>query len=80
MLLTRKRLNTLLRNHKVKIPAELKNDLLKNYGNLIEDEKGHFFEYSEQDICEQLRKIIQPYQEPGELPEEVAQTFSGMKS
>jgi hypothetical protein len=29
---------------------------------LVEDEEGHFFEYSEQDICEQLRKILRPYE------------------
>ena len=46
MLLTRKRLNTILRNHKVKIPAELKNELLEDYGTLVEDEEWHFFEYS----------------------------------
>jgi hypothetical protein len=62
MLLTRKMLNKILRNHRTQIPAELKNQLLEDYGNLVEDEEGHFFEYSEQDICEQLRKILRPYE------------------
>jgi hypothetical protein len=62
MLLTRKMLNKLLRNHRTQIPSELKNQLLEDYGNLVEDEEGHFFEYSEQDICEQLRKILRPYE------------------
>jgi DNA-binding transcriptional regulator/RsmH inhibitor MraZ len=63
MLLTRKMLNTILRNYRVQIPAELKNELLEKYGNLIvTEEVGRVMEYSEQDICEQLRKIVQPYE------------------
>ena len=62
MLLTRKMLNTILRNYRVQIPAELKNELLEKYGNLAINEDGRVTEYSEQDICQQLRKIVQPYE------------------
>jgi hypothetical protein len=62
MLLTRKMLNTILRNWRMQIPLELKKELLEQYGNLVDDGEGHVFEYSEQDICEQLRKIVRPYE------------------
>ena len=62
MLPTRKMLNTILRNHRVQIPAELKKELLEQYGNLVVTEDGRVTEYSEQDICEQLRKIVRPYE------------------
>ena len=61
MLPTRKMLNTILRNHRVQIPAELKKELLEQYGNLVVTEDGRVTEYSEQDICEQLRKIVRSY-------------------
>ena len=61
MLLTRNMLNTILRNHRVSIPADLKKELLAEYGNLVLTEDGRVIEYSEQDICEQLRKILRPY-------------------
>jgi len=62
MLLTRKMLNTILRNYGVQIPAELKKELLEHYGNLVVTDDGRAIEYSEQDICEQLRKIVRPYE------------------
>jgi hypothetical protein len=80
MLLTRKMLNTILRNYRVQIPSELKNELLADYGNLVVTEDGRVIEYSEQDICEQLRKILRPYQEHGVLPEDVSFAFRQMKS
>jgi hypothetical protein len=79
MLLTRKMLNTILRNYRIQIPADLKKELLANYGNLVVTEDGLTLEYSEQDICEQLRKIFRPYQEPSELPDDVALAFRQMK-
>jgi hypothetical protein len=79
MLLTNTILNDLLQSWRIRIPAKLKNELLKEYGNLAVTEDGLILEYSEQDICEQLRKRVRPYQEPGELPEEVSQAFRGMK-
>lgn len=62
MLPTRKMLNTILRNHRVQIPAELKKELLEQYGNLVVTEDGRVTEYSEQDICEQLKKIVRSYE------------------
>ena len=62
MLLTRKVLNTILRNYRVQIPTELKEELLEQYANLVVTEDGRAIEYSEQDICEQLRKILRPYE------------------
>lgn len=62
MLLTRKMLSTILRNYRVQIPAELKKEFLEQYGNLVATEDGRVIEYSEQDICEQLRKIVRPYE------------------
>jgi hypothetical protein len=62
MLLTRKELNNILRGWRIwGIPAELKKDLLEKYGNLWTDDEGHLHDYTEQDICEQLRKKLLPY-------------------
>jgi hypothetical protein len=63
MLLTRRMLNEILRGWRIwYIPAELKKELLERYGNLWFDDEGHLRDYTEQDICEQLRKILRPYQ------------------
>ena len=62
MLLTRKELNNNLRGWRIwDIPAELKEELLEQYGNPVIDDKGHLRDYTEQDICEQLRKKLIPY-------------------
>jgi hypothetical protein len=62
MLLTRKELNNILRGWRIwDIPAELKEELLEQYGNLWTDDEGHLHDYTEQDICEQLRKKLIPY-------------------
>jgi len=62
MLLTRKELNNILRGWRIwDIPAELKEELLEQYGNLVIDDDGHLRDYTEQDICEQLRKKLIPY-------------------
>jgi DNA-binding transcriptional regulator/RsmH inhibitor MraZ len=58
MLLTKQKLNNILRNYRVQIPAKFKKDLLEQYGNTVMTEDGRTIEYSEQDICEQLRKIV----------------------
>jgi len=63
MLLTKKALKEILQDWRVSIPAELEKELLDEYGNLVTDDEGHVFEYTEQDICEQLRKIVRPYQD-----------------
>ena len=62
MMLTKQKLNNVLRNYRVHVPSELKKELLEQYGNLVDDGEGHVFEYTEQDICEQLRKIVRPYE------------------
>jgi len=63
MLLTKKALKKILQDWRVSIPAELEKELLYEYGNLVTDDEGHVFEYTEQDICEQLRKKVRPYQD-----------------
>lgn len=51
MLLTRNPLNKILQDWRVSIPAELKKELLDEYGNLATDDEGHVFEYTEQDFA-----------------------------
>jgi hypothetical protein len=55
----------MLENLRVSIPADLEKELLDQYGNLATDDAGHVFEYTEQDIYEQLRKILRPYMRYG---------------
>lgn len=62
MLLTKKRLSTILETLRVTVPAELEKELLDQYGNLATDDEGHVFEYTEQDIYEQLKKKLRPYE------------------
>ena len=62
MLLTKKRLNKILEDMRVKIPVELEKELLDEYGNLATDDAGHIIEHTEQDIYEQLRKRLRLYQ------------------
>ena len=62
MLLTKKRLTAILEDLRVRIPAELEKELLDEYGNLATDDAGHDVEHTEQDIYEQLRKKLRPYQ------------------
>jgi len=62
MLLTRRMLNQILRNWRIcYVPAELKKELLEEFGNPCIDDEGHLHDYTEQDICEQLRKKLSPY-------------------
>ncbi|OGN99606.1 MAG: hypothetical protein A2Y90_01955 [Chloroflexi bacterium RBG_13_52_12] len=61
MMLTKKLLKKILQDWRVAIPAEMEKELLDDYGNLVTDDQGHAFEYTEQDICEQLRKKLLPY-------------------
>jgi hypothetical protein len=62
MLLTKRELNKILRTWRIlSIPAELEKELLEVYGHDVVTEEGLNIEYSEQDICEQLRKILRPY-------------------
>jgi len=62
MLLKKKELNNILRGWRIwDIPAELKEELLEQYGNPVIDDEGHLRDYTEQDIYEQLRKKLLPY-------------------
>lgn len=58
MILTRKDLKSILESMRISIPAELETELLDQYGSLVTDNEDHVFEYTEQDICEQLRKKL----------------------
>jgi hypothetical protein len=60
MLLTKTKLNLTLNNLRVSIPKGLEKELLDQYGKLVTDDEGHIFEFTEQDICEQLRKKLCP--------------------
>jgi hypothetical protein len=62
MLLTKKGLRTILESVRIRVPTELERELLDEYGNPETDDEGHVFEYTEQDISEQLRKKLRPYQ------------------
>jgi hypothetical protein len=62
MLLTKKRLNTILAGLRVRIPAAMEKQLLAEYGQPPADDRSHVFEYTEQDISEQLRKRLRSYQ------------------
>ncbi len=62
MLLTKRELHQILRNWRIpSIPAELEKELLEDYGHCVVTEEGLTLAYSEQDICEQLRKILRHY-------------------
>jgi len=61
MILTRKELKSILESMRISIPAELEKELLDLYGSLATDNEGHVFEYTEQDIYEQLRKKLRLY-------------------
>jgi len=65
MLLTKKVLREILSNMRVWIPEEVEKELLEQYGSYVTDEDGHEFEYTEQDIYEQLRKKLRPYENDG---------------
>jgi len=61
MLLTRKKLNRISESLRVRIPADLKRELLAHYGKPVADDEGHAVEFTEQDIDEQLRKKLRQY-------------------
>jgi hypothetical protein len=66
MLLTKKQLNKILQNWRIpSIPVELEKELLEVYGHDVVTDEGLTIEYSEQDICEQLRKSLRPYMRYG---------------
>lgn len=63
MLLTKKDLIEYQETMRVYIPEYLAKELLDTYGTVAIDEEGHFCEFTEQDIYEQLRKLI-PHKKP----------------
>ena len=58
MILTQKSLNMYLERLRTSIPDSLEKELLDKFGHKITDDEGHEFEYTEQDIYEQIRKIV----------------------
>jgi hypothetical protein len=58
MILTKKDLKEYQKNMRVYIPDSLAKELLDTYGAYATDDEEHVFEYTEQDIYEQIRKII----------------------
>lgn len=62
MILIKKELNKILENMRISIPANIEKELLDQYGNYATDDEGNVFEYTEQDIYEQLRKKLRPYE------------------
>jgi hypothetical protein len=46
----------------VEVSPEMEKKLFAEYGGPVTDDEGHVFEYTEQDLCEQLRKKLLPYQ------------------
>jgi len=63
MILKKENLEQYLKNMRISIPEKFARELLEQYGQPVTDDEGHVFEYSEQDISEQLRKSIQQYLE-----------------
>ena len=59
MILTKKKLQEIQDNMRIKMSAGLVEELLDQYGHPVSNDEGHVFEYTEQDIYEQVRKIIQ---------------------
>ncbi len=58
MILTKKYLKEYLEKRLLSIPESLEKELLREYGRPVMDDEGHLREYTEQDICEQLRKRL----------------------
>jgi len=65
MILTREYLKQYQKNIKISIPDDFEKKLLDEFGHPVTDDEGHIFEYSEQDIYEQVRKALQMYLEGG---------------
>ena len=58
MLLTKKSLRAILENMRTRISEDLERELLDTYGKLQLDDEGHIREFTDQDIYEQVRKIM----------------------
>ena len=55
-------LRRILTSMRISIPKEVEKELLDLYGKHATDDEGHEFQYTEQDIHEQLRKKLRPYE------------------
>ena len=58
MLLTKKELDKISESLRISISLEVEKELLEVYGDYAIDDEGHAHEYTEQDIYEQLRKVL----------------------
>ncbi len=58
MVLSKKILKKYQKNMRIYIPDELAKELLDMYGSIVPDEDGHFYEFTEQDIYEQLKGLL----------------------
>ncbi len=59
MVITKKYIQELREKSFLNISAELEALILEKFGSKSEpDENGHFYEYTEQDLCAQLRKLL----------------------
>jgi len=58
MLLTKKYLREYQESMRISIPDNLATELLDTYGTYAINDQGRKYDYTEQDICEQLRKIL----------------------
>ena len=70
MLLTKESLRNYLLYFRVSIPECLEKELLDEYGSYVIDDSGNLRGYTEQDIYEQLRKKIQPYEKKPAYPQD----------
>jgi hypothetical protein len=59
MVLTEKDLKEYQIDNRIKLPDWIVKQLLEKFGTQITDENNNVLEYFEQDIYEQMRKIIQ---------------------
>lgn len=65
MLLTKRSLQEYVKSRKIILAEKFQNEILQRFGTLFTDDEGHKMEYFEQDVAEQLRKIIHNFQEKG---------------
>jgi len=58
MRLTKKELHKITDSLRITISPDTEEELLAIYGDYAVDDKGQIFEYTDQDIYEQLRRIL----------------------
>jgi len=59
MILTKNYLKKFQESMRISLPDNVEKNLLKEYSQPVVDDDGHIFEYTEQDIYEQIRKVVQ---------------------